>query len=69
MTMIWRCPKCGYKTGTAVKFCGLDGTRMEEKQVDIACPSCGRARVFVGDKFCEECGTPYDGERAVGREV
>lgn len=48
------CSKCGTKLQTEAKFCMECGEKVEVKQTEGKCPSCGR--VVDSGKFCPECG-------------
>jgi hypothetical protein len=57
--MTRRCAKCGQEYDVRVKFCHLDGTRLDGTQKEARrCSACGRT--FDGATFC-----PFDGTALV----
>jgi double zinc ribbon protein len=47
-----RCPACGFKNASGIKFCGECGASLKRK-----CSSCGFENASA-IKFCGECGKP-----------
>ncbi len=50
-----KCPKCGTRYSSNVKFCGKDGSKLTEAQRRMICPKCKKSGV-PGEKFCRDDG-------------
>lgn len=53
------CPECGTKYSYDIKFCGKDGSKLDNTHKSSVCQKCKKAGV-PGEEFCRE-----DGERLI----